>query len=90
VATRQAASPCAAGSGFGLSLAAGARGRPTPVAAAIWFARHGGGLANLPGSGWRDVSRTGGGATVTSGSFTLHVIPAADGTWLVDSGYRCR
>jgi hypothetical protein len=44
----------------------------------------------MPVHGWREVRRTGGGATVTSGSFTLHVIPAADRTWLVDSGYRCQ
>ena len=90
MATAHPASPCAAGSGFGLSLTAGVRGRATPVAAATWFARHGGGPANMPGGGWREVSRSGGGATVRSGSFTVHVIQGADRTWRVDSGYRCQ
>jgi hypothetical protein len=90
VAARQTATSCAAGSGFGLSLAAGVRGRPTPVAAAVWFARHGGGFAGMPAQGWREVSRTGRGATVSSGPVTLHVFQGPDRTWRVDSGYRCR
>jgi hypothetical protein len=88
--TQQAAAPCTAGSGFEISLTPGVHGRPTPVAAAIWFVRHGGGFASMPARGWRQVSRAGRGATVTSGPVTLHVFQGPDRTWQVDSGVRCR
>jgi hypothetical protein len=80
-----AARPCPSGHGFALSLVSDRGGRPTPVAAAVWFARHGG-VAGVPDSGWRRVSRSGTAATLVSGSATLHVIRGADRTWQVDSG----
>jgi len=83
-----AASSCANGSGFALSLVSDRGGQPTPAAAAAWFARHGG-LTGIPAEGWRQVSRSGSGATVESGSVTLHVIQGPDRTWQVDSGNRC-
>ena len=83
-----ASSSCARGSGFALSLASDRGGQPTPVTAAAWFARHGG-LTGIPAQGWRQVSRSGSGATVESGAVTLHVIQGPDRTWQVDSGNRC-
>ena len=84
-----AGSSCANGSGFALSLASDRGGQPTPAAAAAWFARHGG-LTGIPAVGWRQVSRSGSGATAESGAVTLHVIQGPDRTWQVDSGNRCR
>jgi hypothetical protein len=81
-------SSCVNGSGFALSLASDRGGQPTPAAAAAWFARHGG-LTGIPAQGWRQVSRSGSGATVESGAVTLHVIQGPDRTWQVDSGNRC-
>lgn len=43
----------------------------------------------IPAEGWRQVSRSGTGATVESGAVTLHVIQGPDRTWQVDSGNRC-
>jgi len=63
-------------------------GQPTPAAAAAWFARHGG-LTGIPAEGWRQVSRSGTGATAEPGAVTLHVIQGPDRTWQVDSGNRC-
>jgi hypothetical protein len=83
-----AGSSCANGSGFALSLVSDRGGQPTPAAAAAWFARHGG-LTGIPAQGWRQVSRSGSGATVKSGAVTLHVIQGPDRTWQVDSGNRC-
>jgi hypothetical protein len=85
-----AGSSCANGSGFALSLVSDRGGQPTPVAAAAWFARHGG-LTGIPAQGWRQVSRSrsGSGATVGSGAVTLHVVQGPDRTWQVDSGSRC-
>jgi hypothetical protein len=83
-----AGSSCAHGSGFALSLTSDRGGRPTPAAAAAWFARHGG-LTGIPAQGWRQVSRSGSGATFKSGAVTLHVIQGSDRTWQVDSGTRC-
>jgi len=83
-----ARSSCANGSGFALSLVSDRGGQPTPVAAAAWFARHGG-LTGIPAEGWQQVSRSGSGATVESGAVTLHVIQGSDRTWQVDGGNRC-
>ena len=83
-----ARSSCATGSGFALSLASGRGGQRTPAAAAAWFARHGG-VPGIPGAGWREVSRSGRGATLRSGPVTLHVTQGPDRTWQVDSGQRC-
>jgi hypothetical protein len=84
-----AASSCANRSGFALSLVSDRGGEPTPVAAAAWFAGHGG-VTGIPAQGWRQVSRGGSGATVESGTVTLHVIQGPDRTWQVDSGNRCQ
>jgi hypothetical protein len=81
-------SSCANESGFALSLVSESGGQPTPTAAAAWFARHGG-LTGIPVEGWRQVSRSGSGATLESGAVTLHVIQGPDRTWQVDSGNRC-
>src|SRR5689334_12193938 len=66
-------SACASGSAFELSLVSDRGGQPTPVAAAAWFARHGG-LRNVPARGWREADRHGRDATVQSGPVTLHVV----------------
>lgn len=93
-ATRPAAaapapgSSCAAGSAFALSLVSDRGGQPTPVAAAAWFARHGG-VPGIPAAGWRETGRNASGATVQSGSVSLHVLQGPDQTWQVDSGSRC-
>ena len=83
-----APSHCAPGSGFALSLVSNRHGQRTPLAAAIWFSAHGG-VPAIPHSGWRVTSRSGAGATVESGSVTVHVIQGPDKTWQVDSGERC-
>jgi hypothetical protein len=79
---------CAKGTGFAMSLAPDRHGQRTPVAAAVWFAGHGG-VAGIPHSGWRVTSQNGAAATVESGSVTLHVVQGPDKTWQVDSGQRC-
>src|SRR5690349_7087846 len=83
-----ARSGCASGSAFALSLVSDRGGQPTPVAAAAWFARHGG-VAGVPDRGWREAGRHGRGATVRSGPVTLHVVQGPDRTWQVDSGSWC-
>ena len=88
-ATAAAARPaCASGSAFALSLVSGRGGQPTPVAAAAWFARHGG-VAGVPARGWRQASRQGRDATVRSGPVILHAVQGPDRTWQVDSGSWC-
>ena len=81
-------SACASGSAFALSLVSDRGGQPTPVAAAAWFARHGG-VAGVPDGGWREAGRHGSSATVQSGRVTLHVVQGPDRTWQVDSGSWC-
>jgi len=49
-AAAAARSACASGSAFALSLVSDRGGQPTPVAAAAWFARHGG-VTGVPGRG---------------------------------------
>ena len=83
-----AASHCAEGTGFALSLVSNRHGQRTPLAAAVWFSAHGGVLA-IPHTGWRVISRSDAGATVASGSVTVHVIQGPDKTWQVDSGSWC-
>ena len=51
-----ARSACASGSALALSLVSDRGGQPAPVAAAAWFARHGGGLASLTGAGERPAA----------------------------------
>jgi hypothetical protein len=83
-----ARSSCATGSAFQLSLASSRGGRPTPAAAAAWFARHGG-VPGIPDAGWQEVSRATRSATLRSGPVTLHTTQGPDRTWQVDSGQRC-
>lgn len=75
-------------SGFALELAPHVTGQPSPVAAATWFAEHGG-VANLPESGWRAAGNDELGVTVRSGPVTLHLVRLPDGTWYPDSGQWC-
>jgi hypothetical protein len=75
-------------SGFALSLVLGLGGQPTPVAAAQWFAAHGG-MTEVPRSGWYVSGHDSNGASVRSGSTTLHTVQGGDAKWLVDSGQRC-
>jgi hypothetical protein len=70
---------------FALSLASDTGGQSSPVAAAKWFAVHGG-VAGVPRSGWQETGRDGNGATVTTGGATLHAAQGPDGTWRIDSG----
>ena len=79
---------CVSGSAFELSLVSDRGGQPTPVAAAAWFARHGG-VPGVPARGWQAVGRQGRDATVQSGPVTLHVVQGPDRTWQVDSGSWC-
>jgi hypothetical protein len=83
-----AASHCAPRTGFALSLVSNRHGQRTPLAAAIWFSAHGG-VPAIPHNGWRVTSRSDVGATVESGSVTVHVMQGPDKTWQVDSGERC-
>jgi len=87
-AVHPAAASCPDRSNFELSLVSGLRGEPTPLRAAMWFARHGD-VAGVPLTGWRVVSRTGSQALAKSGPATVHVIEGPDRTWQVDSGSTC-
>lgn len=88
VTATPARSACPSGSAFALSLVSDRGGQPAPIAAAAWFARHGG-VAGVPARAWRVAGRHGRGATVRSGPVTLHVVQGPDGTWQVDSGSWC-
>jgi hypothetical protein len=83
-----AAGPACPTAAFQVSLVSAIGGEPTPLAAARWFARHGG-VAHVPASGWQLAREDGGAATVRSGLVTLHVIEGPDGTWQVDGGSTC-
>ena len=74
--------------GFSLSLATDHGGQSSPVAAAEWFAGHGG-VPGLPGSGWKEDGQDETGTAVRSGTFTLHAVQVTDATWMVDSGTSC-
>jgi hypothetical protein len=87
-ATRDSSGSCPIRSGFSLSLVSDRGGQPTPVAAAFWFARHGG-VPAIPMAGWRQASRSGASALVRSGDVTVHAIEGPDRTWQIDSGERC-
>jgi hypothetical protein len=80
---------CAQRTAFELSLVSDRGGQPTPLAAATWFADHGG-VGGIPRSGWRVTGQNHDGATVTSGRTSVHAIRGSDGTWQVDSGTTCR
>ena len=76
--------------GFELALASPYGGRPTPASAATWSASHHSvpGFA-LPTSGWHAVRGKTSGVNLRSDGFQIHVVQGPDGTWQVDSGYRC-
>jgi hypothetical protein len=74
--------------GFALSLVSDRGGRPSPVAAAEWFAEHGG-VPGVPQSGWQEDGQDESGAEVSSGEVTLHAIQGPDESWQVDSGSTC-
>lgn len=63
-------------------------GRPSPVQASEWFARHGG-VADVPRSGWHVDGSDEIGVFTRSGSARLHVVQGPDKTWQVDSGTHC-
>lgn len=79
---------CAQGGAFALSLVSDRGGQATPTAAVAWFATHGG-VSDIPVHGWRVVASDTAGATLRSGSVTVHALMGPDGTWQVDSGNRC-
>jgi hypothetical protein len=74
--------------GFSLSLVSDRGGQSSPVAAAGWFAGHGG-VAGVPDSGWHTDGQDESGILVRSGDLALHVVQGPDGTWQVDSGTSC-
>ena len=74
--------------GFSLSLVSDRGGQPTPVAAAVWFAAHGG-VGDVPRSGWHEEGPDETGVVLRSGLATVHVIQGSDRTWQVDSGQSC-
>ena len=78
--------PCSQSRAFSLSLADDTGGEISPVAAAQWFAAHGGVWSDLPASGWSVTGSSGSSKSVQSGSFTLEVWQGADGTWQVAGG----
>jgi hypothetical protein len=77
--------PCP--SAFALSLVSDRGAEATPIAAAVWFAKHG--SVPVPVSGWHVVSRSSGVAVVAASASTLHVVEGTDQTWQVDSGHPC-
>lgn len=73
---------------FSLSLASDRGGQASPVAAAAWFAGHGG-VGGLPRSGWREDGRDAAGTVVRSGGASVHAVQGSDGTWQVSDGRSC-
>lgn len=83
--------PCAAASGFSLSLAKDAHGAPTPAAAVAAFLagpQYTPGYPAAPGR-WHVATRTVHAVSFSSGAATLSVIDLADKTWVVISGETC-
>lgn len=80
---------CKSSDGFELSLASSTGGELTPVAAAMWFAAHGG-IPSVPQQGWQVVDRNRHGATLRAGVNQLHAVQGSDGTWQVNSGTTCK
>jgi hypothetical protein len=77
---------CPQGRGFSVSLAKDSGGEASPIAAAEWFAVHGGVWSDIPNSGWHVIRGPGPDTDVQSGSMTLQVMQGTDGTWQVVSG----
>jgi hypothetical protein len=71
---------------FSLSLVKDTGGETSPIAAAQWFAAHGGVWSDIPTTGWSVTGSAGTSTSVQSGSFTLEVLHGPDGTWQVASG----
>lgn len=71
---------------FELSLAKDNGGESSPIAAAHWFAAHGGVWSNIPTTGWSVTGGEGSSVSAQSGSFTLEVLQGPDATWQVASG----
>ena len=61
-------------------------GEVSPIAAAQWFATHGGVWSDIPTTGWSVIDSSQSSTSVQSGSFTLDVWQGPDGTWQVASG----
>ena len=86
--TRAVARVVCVGENFELSLVSDHGGQATPVAAARWFAVHGG-VHGIPMRGWTLVGVNAGGASLAAGNVTLHATRGVDRTWQVDGGKRC-
>lgn len=80
------ATPCTQHRAFSLSLAKDTGGESSPIAAAQWFAAHGGVWSDLPATGWTVTGNVGSPTSVQSGSFSLEVLQGPDDTWQVASG----
>lgn len=83
--------PCAAASGFSLSLAKDAHGAPTPAAAVAAFLagpQYAPGYPAAPGR-WHVATRKVHAVSFSAGSATLSVVDLADKTWVVISGETC-
>lgn len=80
---------CTRGPGFELSLVSDTGGQASPVAAATWFASHGG-VDGMPSEGWQITGRSYGEATLAAARSRVHAVRGPDGTWQVDSGGTCR
>ena len=78
--------PCSQHRAFSLSLVKDTGGETSPIAAAQWFATHGGVWSDIPTTGWSVTGSLGLSTSVQSGSFTLEVLHGPDGTWQVASG----
>jgi len=76
----------ACGQGFSISLPKASGGETSPIAAAEWFAVHGGVWSVVPTTGWHVTRSSGGDTDVKSGGMTLQVMQGTDGTWQVVSG----
>jgi hypothetical protein len=64
-------------------------GQRSPIAAAVYFSKHGN-VGDVPSTGWKIVVQTKTGAYLRSGASIIHTVHASDGTWLVDSEQTCR
>lgn len=90
----RAVPPCRMqGSGFELSLVTGFRGAGDPVGAAQWFVRLGGvARFGTASSVWvlADAGQVGRGeATLVDGTVSLDAVRMPNGTWAIESGWRC-
>jgi hypothetical protein len=66
-----------------------AGGQRTPVAAAVFFAKHGN-VGGVPTTGWKVIVQNKDGAYLRSGAAIIHAGHLTDGTWLVDHESTCR